>query len=187
MKFLEGYSDGSKKIELKNYFEKSVKLAELYHENFVPIIEVKNSCECKWYPNGIIHYNPNKDVGTLFHEVFHSAFHNSEFNKGSNHRWGEAFCEAFRYYTEEELKCKNVWHDKITNYTSMTYDEVINQSEDCGHDKKLGYPASLIIKEVSKSGLTLLEKWNQLTLDLNINSFELDDLFKYSMKDGKPL
>ena len=70
----------------------------------------------------------------------------------------------------------------------MTYDEVINQSNDCGHDKEFGYPASLIIKKVSNSNLTFLVMWIQLTNDLkNKKDFELDDYFKYSMKDGKPL
>lgn len=38
----------------------------------------------------------------IFHEVFHSAFHGSPlWYYPENRKWGDAFCDAFRYLMEE--------------------------------------------------------------------------------------
>lgn len=42
--------------------------------------------------------------GVLFHEMFHSAFHCSPLHDGgADERWGDAFCNAFRYFMERKL------------------------------------------------------------------------------------
>ena len=41
------------------------------------------------------------DLGVVFHEVFHSAFHHSPlWHDPNNCHWGDAFCDAFRYFME---------------------------------------------------------------------------------------
>jgi hypothetical protein len=54
--------------------------------------------------------------GVLFHEITHDLFHHSRFhnlywpeNELSNEKWGEAFCEAFRYVFENEAPLKSKW------------------------------------------------------------------------------
>jgi hypothetical protein len=61
---------------------------------------------------------PIKDEGpgVLFHEITHDLFHRSRFhslywrdNELCNEKWGEAFCEAFRYVFENESPLKSKW------------------------------------------------------------------------------
>ncbi len=146
--FLETVKDTSLKNELKFHFNESIKLAKSYNQNFVNIVEVTVSTSCWWNQSGTIGFDLLEEPGALYHEVFHSAFHCSELHKGSNEEWGNAFCDAFRYFTETGLSSEGVWHQKLTNYTSMDFDEIIKSSNDAGHDKDYAFPSSLIIKKV---------------------------------------
>lgn len=53
----------------------------------------------------------NEDKGIAFHEVFHSTFHESPlYYDPKNLLWGDAFCDAFRYFMEEIQLCgKSEW------------------------------------------------------------------------------
>ena len=50
------------------------------------------------------------DKGAIFHEVFHNVFHGSPLWKNKqNHEWGEAFCDAFRYFMEVKHNKGSAW------------------------------------------------------------------------------
>ncbi len=55
------------------------------------------------------------DLGVIFHEIFHSAFHNSPIWKNQfNNKWGDGFCDAFRWFMETRLLKKSLWLDSFS-------------------------------------------------------------------------
>ena len=86
--------------------------------NWYPIIRVDCNKEGRavWIGDGKekraridIPENPN-DKGVIFHEVFHSSFHECPLWKNKqNQEWGDAFCDAFRYFMEKKHNKGSAW------------------------------------------------------------------------------
>ena len=80
--------------------------------NWRPIVEVVAGEGASWGPKGqgaVIRIRPDKsDMGALFHELFHGAFDHSPLQR-NNDKWGEAFCNAFRYFMEARLIPDSPW------------------------------------------------------------------------------
>lgn len=189
MEFLINFTDAEQKEKLKKYFDQSVLLASQYHCRFIPIIKVKKCEHNGWASDGTICFNPEEEVGTLYHEVFHSAFHPSKLHNCVNGIWGDPFCDAFRYYAESTLNTEFQWHEKLTRYCNMSFNEVMNASCAKRHDQTYAYPASLIIKKVGldRQEESFFTLWREIHNMANKSSdFSLDNYFCYSIKEGKP-
>ena len=118
----------------------------------------------KWLPAGVIQLSPSADPGTLFHEIFHTVFHRSALHAGQDERWGEGFCDAFRFVTERELlpgppsdRVK-----KVERYPSMSFAEVMAKSGEPVHDRKYAYPASVIPRRTDLTTKGLRKLWLEL-------------------------
>jgi hypothetical protein len=194
--FLKDYNNYERKEELYKYFEEVKKISMQFlitNDKFYPITEVIYSNKDNFWAikgnTSFISYNPDSDEGTLFHEIFHSIFHVSFLHNGSDdEKWGEAFCDAFRYFTEYQvLKNKESnWFLKIDRFSNLSYEEIMLNSTDQNYDKKYAYPASLIIKSVNKDFNKFKESWEYL------NNKKIDDnvcntFFKYDINKGEPI
>lgn len=103
--------------ELFNQSEPEAKWFGSLHNNWVEIISVEHDPkECVWITNGktakIIIPAFLDNLGALFHETFHSAFHHSPLWQNQlNRKWGDGFCNAFRWFMETQLLKKSHWLD----------------------------------------------------------------------------
>lgn len=187
MEFLSDLKDIILRKQLESLFSKCIEMAKEYHPNYIPIHEVKDGGNC-WSDKGIIQFDFLKEeVGTLFHEIFHSAYHPSEFHEGgSNEDWGEAFCDAFRFFSESALNVEGEWHTKIIRFTQQSFDEIMHDSGDPDHDKKYGYPASLIINRIGiDAGEQMFFRfWKELRKKAITGQITLNDYFSYQIKVG---
>jgi len=72
---------------------------------WIRILKVVECANASWSPDGTIKIPVScGNLGVIFHEVFHSAFHccplwHVRYN--GNDDWGDAFCDAFRYFMEK--------------------------------------------------------------------------------------
>ncbi len=69
------------------------------------------------------------DHGVIFHEVFHSAFHFSPlWRDHKNIKWGDAFCDAFRYILEKEKSLNSVFVGDMEAWMHKPDTEVADES-----------------------------------------------------------
>lgn len=101
--FLVGCSD-QLRIDARNVFDVAVVEARKFCDSsnpFIEIIEVKKGSGNNWCADGHITIEGDIDnLGVIYHEVFHSVFHGSkpwEFDCRTTKKWGDAFCDVFRY------------------------------------------------------------------------------------------
>jgi hypothetical protein len=96
------------------------------------------------------------DVESLYHELFHSVFHYSPLHQGIDERWGDAWCDSFRYFHDSQFK------DKIDCYCKMSYAQA-RVYGDWNHDRHYAYPCSLIINQCGAATGTFLISSSDLT------------------------
>lgn len=78
---------------------------------FIPITNISQGSENTWN-NGrncrITLIGECNDLGVIYHEVFHSVYHGSSIwqidETNENPRWGDAFCDAFRFLMHKNYK-----------------------------------------------------------------------------------
>jgi hypothetical protein len=121
------------------------------------------------------------DIGCLFHEVFHCAFHAGPLHNGEDEKWGDAWCDAFRYFHDPDFK------NKIDKYCEMTIDQA-QGAADRSSDKSYAYPCSLIIKKCDHHDGKLKEMWFQLCKQRRESGKDvLRDYFGYDIEHGVAL
>jgi hypothetical protein len=188
--FLSGCTDETLRLELWDVFQKAESRASMLVDPsvWVSITVVTQSTKNTWF-DGKIWLAPEKDDwGRIYHEVFHSAFDRSVLHDGStDEEWGDAFCDAFRYFMEFELDPLKTseWFTKIDSFCGKTLKEVLNRPG-CGckkHDKQYGYPASRIIHESGKDYGEFCKLWQKLTAKRKQASQPiLNNHFKYDFE-----
>jgi hypothetical protein len=137
---------------------------------------------------GWVSLGPNKarielcftaDFEAVYHEIFHSVFHPSPLHAGSDKNWGEAWCDAYRYFHDPAFT------DKIDrHFLRRSYDEVKKNSGDWNHDKKYAYPCSLIIAQCGDyAGFRRL--WRELCQKREVSKKDvLTSYFSYDPQSG---
>lgn len=189
--------------KLFNHAESEAKSFAVDFSNWVHINKVTQNSNgiCRWHESGYITIDPVRlsekdDLGAMFHEIFHSAFHKCPLwysdvlnkNKYNGYgEWGEAFCDTFRYFMEEELFCgTGKYFLKISEgYLKRNPNEILKSTNDKCHDIKHAVPASILIdkadsyEDFRKLWAELNKAWQALNpKDENF----LEAHFKFSMK-----
>jgi len=216
-KFLPCFYDQELREKLWGLFnsvgDDAQKFAEVSN-NWVEIKCVMAGCNEKW---NLVKYNNNiyveiqivvdkNNMGVLFHEVFHSAFHKSPlWHSDDLHQnryngrgmWGEAFCDAFRYFMEEKLldkdnqDKKSQFFENLTDCLTMSPEEIQdrfpahNDSDHPGcHNLKFKIPTSIIIKKVNRDYGKFKNLWKELNEEYDRQSCDfLADYFNFRMKE----
>jgi hypothetical protein len=171
-----------------------VESARLFVEDwtFYRIIRVKiterpaaNNCGADWIVNEAagtakIEIGTEAQIECFTHEVFHSVTHASPLHQGADETWGDAWCDAFRYFHDAEFR------EKIDRYCALSYDQA-KVYGDWNSDKAYAYPCSLIINKCGKDLGRLRELWLNLCNGRRQKKKDvLDDYFLYDMKNGTP-
>jgi hypothetical protein len=152
-------------------------------------VEIQRVLHCPnthdWNVSGMIRIDANPDAtGPLAHEVFHSAFHSCALHdRGADERWGDGFCDAFRYFMERLYGLGEVsgWFRKMDSFSAMTPDGILRQSTDGGHDRKYGIPASRIIRRANTDFETFTSLWRELLIRRSKSAEPiLDSFFGFS-------
>lgn len=108
--FLTECRDEPLRKRLWDLFQKAEEEARSFCDSgncWIRIVKVAECAKSSWAPDGenstITIPVSDDDLGVIFHEVFHSAFHCSPLwhvRCNGNDQWGEAFCDAFRYFMD---------------------------------------------------------------------------------------
>jgi hypothetical protein len=121
----------------------------------------------------------NTELGALYHEVFHSAFHASPLHSGEDERWGDAWCDAFRYFHDAGFRAK------IDLYCRMTFEQARSHG-DWSSDKVYAFPCSLIVKKCDRNYAELKKLWFQLCERRRVSRSDiLADCFSYDIARGE--
>jgi len=171
--FLSGLSDSHLRDKLWALFEKSEERAKGFatSHTWMKIVEVKHQKGAPGWEDltcctAGIHIEARcGDLGQVCHEVFHSAFHGSALHKEGDERWGDAFCDAFRYFMEtEHVTDKKTWRQAMECLLKQEFDNT--KKGDCVY-MKYRFPASLIIKKCGSSLDDFKEMWFELCQERN--------------------
>jgi len=144
----------------------------------------------RWFPSGAIEIPRASDPGPLFHEVFHTVFHKSALHAGDDEPWGDPFCDAFRFFAEQELLPgpPSPFVRKLQDLSTRSFEESLTRSTDPGWTTKYGYPASLIVRRSGGTLAGLRELWFALQSRRRARGGDiLDQEFGYSVQKGAPL
>jgi hypothetical protein len=198
-KFLGNCADNDLRIKLYNLFNKAEIEAKQFSDEFNNWIEIREVIQndkedCMWGTGGNITIDPYKlarcnDFGALFHEIFHSAFHESPLWQCDRCRkWGDGFCDAFRYFMEDKLLENGAFYRKLNDgYIHHTFAENLNVcGRDNRHDIQYAIPASLIVKKAHCSLQDFKRLWIELNNEFqtsNNNDKYLEDYFEFPMKE----
>ncbi|HEX8202260.1 MAG TPA: hypothetical protein VF590_17415 [Isosphaeraceae bacterium] len=128
-----------------------------------------------------IEWGLNTDLGVLYHEVFHSAFHASPLPSGEDEEWGDAWCDAYRFFHDGDFQ-KN-----IDQYCRMTFEQA-RSFGDWNSDRAYAYPCSLIVKKCDRDYEELKKLWFQLCQRRRDSRSDiLNHDFGYSIARGEPI
>jgi hypothetical protein len=188
--FLAGCPNGCRRSRLWEVFTDGLKWISDFAGPFTEIVDVTCSDKNEWRPGGHILLNVDGDDGCILHEVFHSKYDPCIFHDGdSDEKWGDAFCDAFRYFGSRKMHLCDPWLKKIEGFTGRTFDEIMEESHDRNHDKAYGYPASRIIKKVGSEWKEFPEYWKRLCCYRRKaqGCGILNLTFSYDIKSGKPI
>lgn len=203
-KFLDTLSDKKLLEKLYVLFNVAEKQARSFSLRFGNWVNIEKVCEntrgnCRWFSNGHItidatRLNSDNDLGVIFHEVFHSAFHNSALHDGhQDESWGDAFCDAFRYFMEKQHLSGNPsgWFGNVGGLLGMGFNQAIvgKTNGEIGRIKKYLYPASLIIKKANRDYGEFCVFWFDLLRRKHSEAGSpiLNQYFCYDMQAGQPM
>lgn len=149
-------------------------------------VEVKQRDGCVWIwddakAEASIQLSNDAELEVLYHEVYHSAFHDSPLHHGEDEKWGDAWCDAFRYFHDGAFKAK------IDRFCDMTFDQA-RKDGDWNHDKNYAYPCSLIINKCNKDYAEFRRLWFDLCEQRKkTGSDVLPSVFGYDVANGFPV
>jgi len=136
-----------------------------------------------WSSSGKIELLGNSEPGLIFHETFHTVFSRSGLHAGNDGRWGEAFCDAFRFVAERELLSPpaSPWVGKIVAFENMSFEEARHAPGNARWKTIYTYPASLIVKRAGGTMAGLRTLWFELIAERQRTGVDLlDQFFGYS-------
>lgn len=191
LKFLPTMIGQSLRETLLDLFQKAEEDAKNFFANTNGFVEIREVLETHdpqkagWAlpivdPDGskwtIIPICPNlKHLGTIIHEVFHSSFHESPSYKiESNKCWGDALCDAFRFFMEGKFIdiTQSQFYGEISNCIKCNDGDITKcaQCSDGGKNQstewKIQYrylPSRIIRKSNDYDGFKFI--WKKLNSD----------------------
>lgn len=142
----------------------------------------------EWHSGGHILLVVGREYGRILHELFHSKYDPSILHDGgSDEKWGEGFCDAFRYFASRKLKLNDDWLTKIEGFSRSDFHQIMKRSWNLTYDKEYRYPASRIIAAVGPAWHAFPEYWNQICVRRRVeNQPILDSTFSYEIETGTP-
>jgi hypothetical protein len=186
--FLPGFSDDASRTRLWGLFEQAEPQALRFAlpGKWITITSVSAGPTDSW-SDGRITVHVNRDEpGVLFHEIFRSAFQQCRFHDGrGDERWGDAFCDAFRYFMESQvgLASGSPWFARMDSLCGRTLEAILASPGSGGPMgvRRCGYPASLIIARAGKDYARFRAIWFDLQEQrMQANQPLLDWKFAYS-------
>ncbi|MDD4891570.1 MAG: hypothetical protein PHU85_16750 [Phycisphaerae bacterium] len=186
--FLPDFSDQPLRTRLWGLFGQAEVEAQRFESGGWITITSVLAGPCNSWSDGRITLTPRADdLGALFGEVFRSAFERCRFhNCGSDDRWCGAFCDAFRYFMERQLglSAESPWFARNDSFCGQTLDAVLARPDcrDPMHDRRYGYPASLLIARAGRDYDMFRAIWFDLQEQrMQANQPLLDWKFGYSV------
>ncbi len=130
---------------------------------WIRILKVVECANASWSPDGTIKIPVScGNLGVIFHEVFHSAFHQSPLwhvRCNGNDQWGNAFCDAFRYFMDDlhlsDSEDTKFFPDFKSKMTKPTKDIVIVG------DRYQGWASRIVLKACEIAGARDMPEYSE--------------------------
>lgn len=187
--FLGGCPIEARRRRLWEIFQEGCRWLEGFEEPFTEIVDVTcHPTKNEWRAGGHILLVVDDEEGRILHELFHSKYDPSVLHDGgSDEKWGDAFCDAFRYFASQKINLGDRWLAKIDEFSRCDFHQVMERSGDPAHDKKYGYPASRIIAAVGSDWRRFPPYWNSICgRKRDENQSILNQIFSYDIDAGMP-
>lgn len=161
--FLNGCLNEPRRARLWDVFQGGRHWIDEFTGPFTEIVEVAQDPTRNTWHGGHILLVVDDEDGCILHELFHSKYDPSAIHDGAtDEQWGDAFCDAFRYFASRKLGITDRWVEKIAGFAKCNFDEIMAQSTDPQHDKRYGYPASRIIASVGEDWQSFPDYWDHV-------------------------
>lgn len=187
--FLSGCPNEARRRRLWEIFREGRRWLDSYDEPFTEVVDVTcDPTKNEWCSGGHILLVVDEEDGRILHELFHSKFDPSILHDGgSDQEWGDAFCDAFRYFASRKVKLNDDWLTKIKDFSRSDFHQIMKRSCDPAHDKKYGYPASRIIAAVRPVWCAFPKYWNRICARRLVEHQPiLNSTFSYDIETGTP-